>query len=162
DITEGEAGVPLALGFHVLNAQGCTPLQGARVDVWHADAIGLYSGYARQTREFDISTTGKTFLRGTQISGPMGEGNFRTIYPGWYLGRTVHLHFKVFVGAKEMVTSQMYFPERINNKVLAQAPYNKRKAKRDVTNDTDFNLRLAPATGVICDIAPKGAGYSAS
>jgi protocatechuate 3,4-dioxygenase beta subunit len=81
EITEGKLGAPLALTLQVVEAKDCAPLVGARVDVWHADALGAYSGFARQETG---STQGETFLRGTQFTSPGGEVRFATIYPGWY------------------------------------------------------------------------------
>ena len=82
DITEGKQGAPLVLTLQIVQAKDCTPLSDARVDVWHADELGLYSGYARQETG---SAKGETFLRGTQFTGADGEVRFKTIYPGWYL-----------------------------------------------------------------------------
>lgn len=162
DIAEDHPGAPLALTFHVLDVRGCTPIEDARVDVWHADAEGLYSGYDRQFRGA-ASTAGKTFLRGAQVTDAKGQAQFRTIYPGWYWGRTVHIHYKVFLPKNRVVTSQLYFPETVNDRVYAtRAPYASRKGRRDVTNATDFNLTLPPAAGAICDIAEQGAGFAAS
>jgi protocatechuate 3,4-dioxygenase beta subunit len=91
DITEGKQGAPLLLTLQVVQAKDGAPLQNARIDVWHADGLGLYSGYARQETG---STKGETFLRGTRFTGPDGELRFNTIYPGWYPGRAPHIHFK--------------------------------------------------------------------
>ncbi|MBW1279526.1 dioxygenase family protein, partial [Escherichia coli] len=82
DITEGLPGAPLALAFVILDAATCAPLSGARVDVWHADADGRYSGYRGQG-DAGVSTRNAAFLRGTQFTGADGVANFRTIYPGW-------------------------------------------------------------------------------
>src|SRR5688572_8498891 len=98
DITEGQAGVPLVLDIRVVTANDCAPIAKARVDVWHSDARGLYSGYSDQwgSGSSRRSVAGKTFLRGTQFADAEGRVSFRTIYPSWYRGRTPHIHFKVF------------------------------------------------------------------
>ena len=84
DITEDREGAPLRLRIEVLDADLCAPLQDAAVEVWHADAAGAYSGVG--------SFAGETFLRGTRMTGADGVAEFRTIYPGWYPGRAVHVH----------------------------------------------------------------------
>jgi protocatechuate 3,4-dioxygenase beta subunit len=94
DITEGKEGSPLVLTLQIVEAKDCAAIPEARVDIWHADGLGLYSGYADQDSG---SAEGETFLRGTQLTGADGEVRFNTIYPGWYPGRTPHIHFKAFV-----------------------------------------------------------------
>jgi protocatechuate 3,4-dioxygenase beta subunit len=136
DITEGKKGAPLALTLQVVESKNCAPVQGARVDVWHTDGLGLYSGYAGQETG---SAKDKTFLRGTQFTGAGGEVRFDTIYPGWYPGRTPHIHFKIFVDDRSAITGQLYFPDAITEHVYATtSPYRERKAERDTYNSDDF------------------------
>ena len=91
-----KAGAPLILAFNVQQIAGgnCTPLPGAIVDVWHCDAAGEYSGF-KDTMGAGFDTTGQSFLRGYQTTDAGGVATFRTIYPGWYRGRAVHVHFKI-------------------------------------------------------------------
>ena len=139
DITEGRAGVPLKLHLQITDGATCQPIEGARVDIWHCDATGQYSGYDRQADDGSISTKGEKFLRGTQITGATGEVKFATIYPGWYRGRTTHIHFKVLLDEKAMLTGQMYFPDALSEYIFTNiAPYNTRRAKRDTLNSTDW------------------------
>jgi protocatechuate 3,4-dioxygenase beta subunit len=139
DITEGRAGVPLKLVLQVTDGATCQPIAGARVDVWHCDATGQYSGYGGQGDGADISTEGEKFLRGTQITGSGGEAQFATIYPGWYRGRTTHIHFKVLLDETSMLTGQMYFPDALSEYIFTSvAPYNTRSGKRDTLNSADF------------------------
>lgn len=118
-------GIPLALMLRVLAVDGarCAPLAGAIVDVWHCDAAGRYSGV--DDPHFD--TAGKSFLRGYQITDADGAVRFLTIYPGWYPGRAVHIHFKVRAkqasGSNAELTSQLYFDDALTARVHAQAPY---------------------------------------
>ena len=118
-------GVPLALTLRVHRIEGgrCAPLPGAIVDVWHCDADGIYSDAVDST--FD--TRGKKFLRGYQVTDANGMVRFTTIYPGWYPGRTVHVHFKVRTkpktGSGTEFTSQLYFPDSVTEQVHANAPY---------------------------------------
>src|SRR5207247_7448936 len=108
DITEGHPGAPLRMRFIVMDAANCTPIAGARVDVWHTRADGYYSGYPGQGDRRNVDTSGGTFMRGTQLADARGEATFRSVYPGWYAGRTVHVHFKIFIDDKDMLTGQMY------------------------------------------------------
>ena len=111
--------------LQIVEAKDCVPLQDARVDVWHADGLGLYSGYAGQDTG---SAKGETFLRGTQFSGADGDVRFNTIYPGWYPGRTPHIHFKAFIDNRNVITGQLYFPDHITEQVYATTPpYRERK-----------------------------------
>ena len=122
DITSGQPGAPLQLAMQVVRAGDCATLANARVDVWHADAIGLYSGYEKQSGVGGVSpaaAVGKQYLRGTQFTDAQGNVQFRTIFPSWYGGRTPHVHFKVFLGGKEVVASQIFFPDEITKEVFA-------------------------------------------
>jgi len=136
DITEGKAGVPLALRLRVIEAGSCAPISGARVDIWHCNGEGLYSGYANQTGGVD--TSGQTFLRGTQFANANGIVEFATIYPGWYRGRTTHIHFKVFLDEKTVLTGQIFFPDALSQYIYQNVePYSVRGADRDVMNTND-------------------------
>ena len=138
DIREGHKGVPLRLQLQIVDVAGCAPLAGVRVDIWHCDARGFYSGEEGQGDEGTTSTVGQTFLRGIQLSDSSGLVTFDTIYPGWYHGRTTHIHFKVFLGGGKVATSQLFFPDALNQFVYENvSPYTERKAGRDVVNATD-------------------------
>ena len=95
DVTEGKPGLRLDLRIKVVNARTGKPLENAAVEIWHADAGGTYSGFAQE------GTAGKTYLRGVQLTGQKGVAQFRTLYPGWYQGRAIHIHLKVHVGGRE-------------------------------------------------------------
>jgi protocatechuate 3,4-dioxygenase beta subunit len=139
DITEGRPGIPLRLDLQVVDGAQCVPIAGARVDVWHCDATGHYSGYAGQGDDQNTSTKGEKFLRGTQMADSEGAVTFQTIYPGWYRGRTAHIHFKVFLDKKTVVTGQFYFPDAMSEFIYTTIPpYTERKEKRDTLNSTDF------------------------
>jgi protocatechuate 3,4-dioxygenase beta subunit len=141
DLTEGRPGTPLRLELQI-QASSCAPLGGVTVDVWHCDAAGLYSGYDGQLG--GVTTAGQTFLRGSQVSGDDGRVLFDTIYPGWYPGRTTHVHFKVHVGARSEATSQIYFPEETTAAVYATPPYAARGPK-DTSNAADGVVRFEGA-----------------
>jgi protocatechuate 3,4-dioxygenase beta subunit len=163
-ISEGKSGVPLRLVIRVLGASpSCAPIPEAAVDVWHCDALGIYSGYegvAVAPRHLE-PVDDKTFLRGTQLTDGAGGVQFRTIYPGWYEGRTPHVHLKLRVGAK-VATTQIYFPDEVTNAVYARAPYD-RHANRDTTNATDrFLGQIADRSLVMWTMTRDGDGYVAA
>jgi len=160
DITEGKQGAPLLLTLQMVEAKDCASLQGVRVDLWHADGLGVYSGYARQETG---SAKGQTFLRGTQFTGADGEVRFNTIYPGWYPGRTPHIHFKAFVEERKVITSQLYFPDPITEHVYATTPpYRERKRERDTFNANDFIFAMQRGADTIVDLKKESGSYLAS
>ena len=127
DPTDGRVrpGIPLALTLLIsrLNAGDCQPLQGAHVDIWHCDAMGVYS----DVQDPAFNTVGKKFLRGYQVTDAHGEARFVTIYPGWYPGRTVHIHFKIRTATVSRrsfeFTSQLYFDDAVTDRAHAASPY---------------------------------------
>src|SRR5579864_4520968 len=140
DPTDGsvKAGVPLNLAIRLfsVNTNVCAPLKGAQIDVWHCDATGLYSDEAAN------NTVGKKFLRGYQLTDDSGQVNFTTIYPGWYSGRTVHIHVKVRVFSADgtqsyAFNSQLFFDDAQSDTIFAQSPYSAH-GQRDTTNATDI------------------------
>ena len=138
DIRDGKAGVPLTLRFRVIEAGPCTPITAARVDIWHCDARGIYSAFPGQGDTHNLDTTNATFLRGTQMADKAGWAEFTTIYPGWYPGRATHIHFKVFLDERTVLTGQTFFPEALNEFIYTNVPdYTKRAQQRLVINVND-------------------------
>jgi protocatechuate 3,4-dioxygenase beta subunit len=131
-ITEGRPGVPLTLRLRVVDASSCRPIRNAAVDVWHADALGSYSGVGAQA--------GRTFMRGVQRTDANGLALFRTVYPGWYPGRTVHIHVMVHIGGNVVHTGQLYFADAVTDAVYRRSPYRSRPS-RDVRNAADAIYR---------------------
>lgn len=131
-------GIPLRLVFHVsgINGGSCTPLNGATVDIWHCDAEGIYS----DVTDPSFNTVGKKFLRGYQVTDANGTAQFLTIYPGWYQGRTVHIHFKIRTHSVSQpsyeFTSQLYFDDALTDQIYAQLPY-AAIGQRTIKNDQD-------------------------
>jgi protocatechuate 3,4-dioxygenase beta subunit len=162
DITEGHPGAPLRLRFVVMDAANCTPVSGARVDVWHTRADGYYSGYPGQGDKRNVDTSGGTFMRGTQIADARGEVLFHSIYPAWYLGRTVHVHFKIFIEDRDMLTGQMYFPDALSQYIFANVGAYQRKVVRTVFNTTDGFAVPDGARGGYCDIKEEADHYRAT
>lgn len=143
DIREGREGIHLVVRLQVVDAR-CFPVPGARVDIWHCDARGHYSGYPGQGDGRDVDTSGQKFLRGWQRTDGDGIVSFDTIYPGWYRGRTTHIHFKVFPDEGSVATGQMFFPDDLSEHVFTTvAPYAHRRRKRDTMNADDGILRRA-------------------
>ncbi|AGK58553.1 intradiol ring-cleavage dioxygenase [Hyphomicrobium denitrificans 1NES1] len=141
DIAEGRPGIRLRLELRIIESGTCAPIPNARVDVWHADAQGIYSGYSGQGPNYDTSTKGESFLRGTQMTDEDGRVKFKSIYPGWYPGRTPHIHVKVFIGETRVATAQVYFPDEFSARIYTTyEPYNLRSIS-DTTNDEDSIFR---------------------
>jgi protocatechuate 3,4-dioxygenase beta subunit len=162
DITEGHPGVPLRLRFVVLDAANCTPLAGTRVDIWQTRADGYYSGYPGQGDRHNVDTSGGTFMRGTQICDARGEAAFRSVYPGWYDGRTVHVHFKVFIDDRNMLTGQMYFPDALSQYIFANVGAYSRKMARNTFNTNDEFALSDTSHGGFCDIREQPDHYLAT
>lgn len=138
-----EAGVPLQLTFRVsrMAAGACRPLRDAQVEVWQCNAEGAYS----DVRDRHADTSGHRFLRGYQTTDAAGQARFTTIYPGWYPGRTVHVHFKIVTpGRREAFTSQLYFDDALTDKVFSLPPYAGR-GPRPVRNAADGIYRRGGA-----------------
>lgn len=156
-------GIPLALMLRVHAVEGsrCTPLPGAIVDIWHCDAAGAYSDAV----DSSFDTRGKKFLRGYQITDTSGAVRFTTIYPGWYTGRAVHVHFKVRMkapsGRDAEFTSQLYFPDSINERVHASTPY-ARPGRIAQKNESDGLFRRGGRALMLNIAGAPGGGYTGS
>ena len=164
DIVEDRPGA--ALGIRLAHEDG-SPATAA-VEIWHCDALGRYSGFQPPNDSTVVTSATAptaqyspedTFLRGSQPTNADGMLEFRTIYPGWYPGRTVHIHLIVQVGGGPL-TSQLYFPEHDNEEVLAKPPYAARQG-RDTTNATDTILPTGGSPAVL-DVQAVSGGYRAA
>lgn len=146
DIREDRQGAPLRVGVRVLDVDGCTPVRDALVELWHADADGLYSGFeaASMGRGGGGSGPGggarvtdeNRYLRGGQVTNGDGIAEMLTVYPGWYQGRTVHIHAKVQLSNRDLLTTQLYFDDALTDEVFTSAPYGDRET-RTTRNDDD-------------------------
>ena len=164
DTSDGsvEDGVPLVLTFVVLdNDRGCAGISGAQVDVWHANAQGNYSGVVASSQS---NTDGQTFLRGFQRTDADGAATFTTVYPGWYQGRAVHIHFTIRDSAESQqgyeFTSQLYFDDALTDEVHSQGPYAE-KGERDQRNSTD-GIYQGGGDELTLALTPQGEGYAAT
>jgi protocatechuate 3,4-dioxygenase beta subunit len=156
DITDGKPGVPLTLRIAVQDlATSCGPLANAAVEIWHCDARGYYSGVSANNPGPDADPTlvaeaaEQMFLRGVQLTDADGVVEFETIYPGWYISRTIHIHMKVAVegtagetyeGGHVSHTGQLFFDEALTEQVLATEAYAGRPDEERTTNDQDSIL----------------------
>jgi protocatechuate 3,4-dioxygenase beta subunit len=157
DMTAGVAGLPTRLEIVVVDS-ACKPIPDAVVEVWHCSPLGVYS--AAKVAEtaspigYDSSnfgdlneqfcTGGDTageehdWFRAYQKAGADGRVTFDTVFPGWYKGRTIHVHFMVTVGTQTYLTSQFFFDDTLNDEILADhATYSVNGAK-DTTNAGDM------------------------
>jgi protocatechuate 3,4-dioxygenase beta subunit len=151
-------GTPLVLTFDVsqVSSGACTPLPGATVEIWQCDATGVYSDVA----DPGFNTKGQKFLRGAQVTDASGACTFTTIYPGWYSGRAIHIHFKVRPTQNAAFTSQLFFDDALSDQVLAQAPYAS-KGKRDTPNSRDSIFRDG-GSQLLLSVIQSGQGYAAT
>ena len=155
-------GTQLDLTIQVGRMSGgaCNALQGATVDVWHCDALGVYS----DASDPSFNTKGQKWLRGYQTTDGSGIAKFTTIYPGWYQGRAVHIHFKVRVASGSQTadfTSQLFFDDSFNEKVFATAPYSQKGASGRLLNDRDDIYRQSNGKTKL-NVTQNGSVYSAS
>jgi protocatechuate 3,4-dioxygenase beta subunit len=155
-------GALLDLAFRVsrLSGAACAPLAGAVVDIWQCDAHGVYSDVKDINGQFN--TIGQKFLRGHQVTDKEGVARFVTVYPGWYMGRSVHIHFKIRTdpGSEKgsEFTSQVYFDDAFSDTVLAAAPYAKGNRTR---NERDGIFRNG-GSQLILDVARQGERYAST
>jgi protocatechuate 3,4-dioxygenase beta subunit len=145
DIREDRDGTPLRLAIRVRDAE-CEPLPDAVVDIWHCDVGGSYSGFE--------AAEGERFLRGAQVTNRDGIVEFLTVYPGWYPGRTVHIHAKVHLDRSTVLTTQLYFDDAVTDAVYAREPYSGR-GERDQRNDGDGIFDEA----LVLDLSEDRDGY---
>jgi protocatechuate 3,4-dioxygenase beta subunit len=153
NITEGRPGVPLLLRLRVVDASTCRPIRSAAVDIWHADALGVYSGFGAGRRN-------RTAMRGIQRTDRTGLARFRSVYPGWYQGRTVHIHVKVHLAGSVVHTGQLYFPDSVTDRVFRRKPYS-RRPRRSTRNANDFVFAQGGRRGLL-HLRKVGSAYVGS
>jgi len=162
DITEGKPGLPLRLRVALMHAKRCEPLSNVSLDIWHCDAGGIYSGFTANhptgpggrggfppgsppSGDFGppppplhhAALDATRFLRGLQTTDDRGTAEFATIYPGWYLGRAIHIHLKVHAGGRVAHTGQLFFPEEVTERIARLQPYAKHREVHRTTQDED-------------------------
>ena len=167
-ITEGRPGLPLEIVFTVQNATTCEPIGGADVEIWHCDAGGRYSGYeslsqgggpsasAAQGGGHRSPTSGTHYLRGHQRSDAKGRAEFLTVFPGWYRGRTPHIHVKVHVGGRVIHSGQVFFNEHTTAAVYRQSPY-RTHGQPDTEHAADSIFKQAGGSSAVLHLARRSA-----
>ena len=154
DIREGKAGTVLTLTVKVVNVNaGCAAVANANVEVWHCDSVGNYSEYGTQTTQ--------TYLRGIQTTNSNGEVTFTTIYPGWYQGRATHIHLEVSTGGVSRKTTQIAFPESVNNNVYRSGVYASR-GSNPTSNLADGIFADSLSSELVTPTGDPSSGYTAS
>lgn len=139
DITSGATGLPMRLGFRVVYAEDCRPVVGASVDVWHTNAGGIYSALTNQMCTLGNNVASQNFCRGVQVTDADGRVYFDSVFPGWYSGRTTHIHLTVRLNNTEYVTSQFGFADRVSDFIYRKhAGYNTRGLRN--TNNTNDGI----------------------
>jgi protocatechuate 3,4-dioxygenase beta subunit len=183
--TSHQSGVPLNLYINVVDSsRDCKPLNGVAVDIWHANAHGIYSDESSQASGGGDTTSAENtitdnFLRGYQITGkdkglarkPIdGQASFQTIWPGWYTSRAIHIHVRVrkLHSSGSTIagyTTQIFFSDTDNDHIFNRAaPYNTRDPEDDPTTDendsvltkADFATNIVNVRGSIAE------GYTAT
>ncbi len=151
DVREGKPGTPLLLELTIVNAKTCKPIRNADVEIWHADAAGEYSGV-------ESGSTSTRYLRGHQRSNAAGVASFLTVFPGWYPGRTPHIHLKAHIGQDRVVhTGQVFFNEAIAAQVYRQGAYASR-GRPDTPHSRDGIYAQAGGSRAVARLAKRAAG----
>ncbi|KRD56294.1 protocatechuate dioxygenase [Acidovorax sp. Root275] len=165
NITEGKTGVPLTVTLTVQDvSNGCTPVSGAAVYIWHCDKDGLYSGYSTGT---NAGQAGLTYLRGIQVTNSSGQVTFTTIYPGWYAGRITHIHAQVYLNDNLSVTAtattQLAFPQDVTTAVYNSTLYSAKGQNNSVASFAADNVFSdGTSTEMVAISGSVASGYAGS
>ncbi len=162
DISGGREGVPLTVALMVQD-QSCNPITDATIDIWACDARGHYAGYTASPDE--VATTGDhvtpqtddRFCRGVYGVDADGIAEFDTIYPGYYAGRAIHIHFKLHIDDTAYITNQALMPEDMNTRILERPPYSAPRGTRRIKNAEEAGAGFA-----VFDITERDGRYLAT
>lgn len=159
DIRENKTGTLFNLRIKIIGSANCLPMKNVRVNIWHCDKDGLYSGYSQNNNP---GQAGLTYLRGFQMTDANGEVEFTTIFPGWYSGRICHIHFQVYVSSMYKAISQMTFPIAEKNALYAanSGLYTKGADPLNFNSDNIFSDGYAFQLATLTPNAATG-GYDA-
>ncbi|WP_428327505.1 hypothetical protein [Mucilaginibacter sp.] len=164
NVIDSQQGVPLAVSFVVVNTNdNCNVVENVRVDIWHCNNNGYYSGYASQPGILGTkSYTGETWLRGYQVTDSSGVVKFSTVYPGWYSGRATHIHIEVFINSVLKKTGQIAFSETISDAVNVSTLYVAHgiNPTRNASDSVFGNSTTDLANETISLVGSIAAGYS--
>jgi protocatechuate 3,4-dioxygenase beta subunit len=148
DISYGYTGLPLRVYLQILD-EACQPVSGAVVDVWHVSPVGKYSGDDAANEDVAFCTgndsdfTSHRYFRGKQTADASGVVYFDTCFPGWYTGRTIHIHLTIRVGGSAYVTTQLFFEDLLDDEIVGTQPVYDARGQRDTTNETDTVITAA-------------------
>jgi protocatechuate 3,4-dioxygenase beta subunit len=148
DISYGMNGLPMRMYLQIVD-EACTPVSGALVDVWHVSPAGKYSGNDSANEDVayctgnDSDYTSHVYFRGKQTTDGKGVVFFDTCFPGWYSGRTVHIHFMITVGGQSYVTTQLFFDDTLTTEIVGSQPIYDARGARDTTNQNDGVISAA-------------------
>ena len=162
DVREGKPGTPLLLELTIVNAKTCKPIRNADVEIWHADAAGEYSGFDGGSGGGGPggggAQTSTRYLRGHQRSNALGKASFLTVFPGWYPGRTPHIHLKAHIGQDRVVhTGQVFLSESIAAQVYRQGAYAGR-GQPDTPHSRDMIYAQAGGARAVARLSKRAAG----
>ncbi|MDC0717585.1 protocatechuate 3,4-dioxygenase [Nannocystis bainbridge] len=163
DVSEGFAGLPVRLALLLVTAETCEPIADAKVEIWHTQRTGVYSGVTPSGAFCygdDPDAVNYLYFRGTQTTGSDGRVDFDTCFPGWYNGRAVHIHFRVYLAAELYITSQLFFGDDLNAEIFADHPEYSEFGQPDTTNTSDNIIGGEDdKTNYLCTVArmPDGA-----
>jgi protocatechuate 3,4-dioxygenase beta subunit len=148
DISYGMDGLPMRMYLQIVDAS-CAPVSGALVDVWHVSPAGKYSGNDSLNENIAFCTgndsdyTSHVYFRGKQTTDSKGLVFFDTCFPGWYSGRTVHIHFTISAGGQTYATTQLFFDDTLTTEIVASQPIYDARGARDTTNQNDGVISAA-------------------
>jgi len=104
---------------------------------------------------------GQKFLRGYQTTDASGSAKFTTVYPGWYQGRAVHIHFKIRPTSSSEFTSQLFFDDALSTQVFAQAPYSQ-KGTQGITRNAADGIFQQSGGKLTLNVTKSGDVYAAT
>lgn len=175
DVSDGLIGLPTRFEFLVVDT-ACNPVQNAAVEIWYASPAGTYSqaaqfidsgvGYNGSASDLNVGfCTGNDsealaskWLRGFQVSDAKGRVTIDGIFPGWYRGRTSHVHFIVSASGHTSVTSQLFFDETLTTAIYTKHGSYSSRGDQDTPNATDNVARGLTLSSVLMTCAQKTDG----
>ena len=140
DVSEGFPGLPVRLSLLVVDADTCAPVAGVKVEIWHTQRTGVYSGVTPSPQQCFLDDPGAAkfnYFRGLRTAGADGRVAFDTCFPGWYSGRAIHIHFRVIRDGEVYATSQLFFADALNAEIFAAHPEYSEFGQPDVNNNSD-------------------------
>lgn len=165
DVSDGWDGLPVRLALRVLD-ETCTPVEDAIVEIWHTNYRGIYSGEISTMCNTDAADRAAGYFRGYLRTDADGRVDFDTVFPGWYSGRAVHIHFRVMMGtydgsdsATASVVSQLFFSDALVDEIFTAQPLYEAFGTPDTLLGTDNVVGgEADPSPYVCDVARASDG----